>query len=80
MVRGPGLAQSMSRYLIGRIEHTANITLHVHTQVVGLEGAEHLESLWAQGPNGLNEKWAVRHLFLMTGANPNTKWLAGRFS
>jgi thioredoxin reductase (NADPH) len=77
LVRGPGLAESMSRYLIRRIEEAPNITLHTRSQVVQLEGAEHLEGIMVQQGDGAPTRWNVRHLFLMTGASPNTKWLAG---
>lgn len=80
LVRGPGLADSMSRYLIRRIEETPNITLHTHAQVTKLEGAEHLEGLEVQRAGEAAGRWPVRHLFLMTGASPNTKWLDGCLS
>ena len=38
LVRGPGLAASMSRYLIDRIEATPNIELHPHTELTQLHG------------------------------------------
>ena len=38
LVRGPGLAATMSRYLIRRIEETPNITLWPYSEVVALEG------------------------------------------
>jgi hypothetical protein len=37
LIRGPSLAASMSSYLIERIEATANITLHTHTELTALE-------------------------------------------
>ena len=43
LVRGPGLADSMSRYLIRRIEENPNITLHAHTEIEELQGDDHLE-------------------------------------
>jgi thioredoxin reductase (NADPH) len=36
VVRGPGLADSMSHYLIQRIGVAPNITLHTRTRVVAL--------------------------------------------
>src|SRR5437868_896531 len=36
LIRGPGLAESMSRYLIARIESTPNIDLRTRTQIVDL--------------------------------------------
>ena len=38
MVRSAGLAESMSHYLIRRIEETPNITLHTHTELTDARG------------------------------------------
>ena len=78
LVRGPGLAQSMSRYLIQRIEHTPNIELRTRSQVEALEGDSGLERVqWRQVDTSAQETRAIRNLFLMTGADPNTTWLEG---
>ena len=44
MVRGPGLAESMSRYLIDRISATSNIELMTETEIVALSGARRRQS------------------------------------
>jgi thioredoxin reductase (NADPH) len=75
LVRGPGLAESMSRYLIRRIEETPNIALFTHTQIEALEGAEALERVTWRGADGVRTQADIRHVFLMTGARPNTEWL-----
>jgi thioredoxin reductase (NADPH) len=78
LVRGPGLADSMSRYLIQRIEATPGITLRTRTQIDALEGDDHLERMrWRQVDSGITETRPIRNLFLMTGADPNTDWLKG---
>jgi thioredoxin reductase (NADPH) len=78
LVRSSGLAESMSRYLIRRIEETPNITLHVRTEITALEGNGRLERVtWRTGPNGKPQTHAIGHVFLMTGAVPNTEWLQG---
>jgi thioredoxin reductase (NADPH) len=78
LVRGSGLAASMSRYLIQRIEESPNIELHRRTQVVGLDGADQLESVtWRDESTGERQTHAIRHVFSMTGAEPNTDWLDG---
>jgi thioredoxin reductase (NADPH) len=78
LVRGAGLAESMSRYLIRRIEDCAEITLRTHTDVVALHGNGHLESItWRNRETGNEETRPIRHLFSMTGASPNTDWLSG---
>jgi thioredoxin reductase (NADPH) len=78
LVRGQGLENSMSRYLISRIEACGEITFKPFTEVVELEGDSHLERIrWRNSKNGAAETREIRHVFLMTGANPNTDWLAG---
>jgi thioredoxin reductase (NADPH) len=86
VVRGAGLAASMSHYLIQRIEAAPNITLHTGTRVVALEGDSHLEQLRIEKNGEAARALAVRGLFLFLGAEPNTAWLgdcvaldAGRF-
>ena len=78
LIRGDGLARTMSRYLISRIEAHPQIELHPRTEIVSLEGNGHLEQVvWRTGRNGPVEKEKIRHVFTMTGAEPSTKWLAG---
>jgi thioredoxin reductase (NADPH) len=78
LIRGPGLAESMSRYLIRRIEETPNITLHRRTRVVAMFGKEHLEEIaWRDEMVGAENRHPMRHVFSMTGAAPNTEWLRG---
>jgi len=78
LVRSNGLADSMSRYLIRRIEDSPKITLHVCTEISALEGENHLERVqWRDKNTGATEMHDIRHIFLMTGATPNTQWLNG---
>jgi thioredoxin reductase (NADPH) len=78
VIRSEGLADSMSRYLIRRIEESPNITLHTHTQITELEGDDRLERIgWRNAVRERVEKHEIGHVFLMTGAVPNTKWLQG---
>ena len=78
LVRSNGLADSMSRYLVRRIEENPAIVLHTCTEVVALEGDGHLERLqWRDNRTERVETVDIRHLFLMTGAVPNTRWLDG---
>lgn len=77
LVRAAGLAETMSRYLIRRIEEDPGIELHTRTQIVGLDGNQHLEMVqWVNDQTGVVETHPVRHVFLMIGAVPNTAWLA----
>jgi thioredoxin reductase (NADPH) len=76
LVRSEGLADTMSRYLVRRIEDNPRIALRTRTQVVALEGNGHLERVtWRDDRTGALETPAVRHVFMMTGAVPNTRWL-----
>jgi thioredoxin reductase (NADPH) len=78
LVRSGGLAESMSRYLIRRIEQNPAIVLRTNTEIVALEGSNHLERVsWRDDKAGNTETHDIRHVFLMTGAVPGTKWLEG---
>ena len=78
LIRSDGLARTMSRYLISRIEAHPRVELHTRTEIVGMEGNGHLEQIaWRTGRDGPVQKQMIRHVFTMTGAEPSTKWLAG---
>ena len=78
LVRSASLATSMSRYLIRRIEESPNVIVQPYTEIVALEGNHHLESVrWRNSQTGQTEKHNIRHMFVMTGADPNTGWLNG---
>jgi thioredoxin reductase (NADPH) len=78
LVRSAGLTASMSRYLIRRIENTPTIILRPQTEIVTLEGGDHLESVhWRNNQSRETEKHEISHVFIMTGADPNTHWLNG---
>ena len=79
LVRGNGLAASMSRYLIDRIAATANIELLTRTEIVGLAGTPEtgVESVtWEHRDTGETATKAIRHVFMFLGADPCTEWLA----
>jgi thioredoxin reductase (NADPH) len=78
LVRSNGLAASMSRYLIRRIEENPAIVLRTDTEIVALEGGNHLERVrWRDNLSGDTQTRAIRHVFMMTGAVPSTRWLDG---
>jgi thioredoxin reductase (NADPH) len=79
MVRGSGLAASMSKYLIDRIADTPNIVLLTHTEICDLEGGEHgLEKVrWKNSASGKVSEGNIRNVFLFLGADPATDWLKG---
>jgi thioredoxin reductase (NADPH) len=79
LVRGPGLAASMSRYLIDRIDATANIELRPHTELTALHGdlTTGLTGMtWRNRQTGAEEMKSIRHVFLFVGADPETGWLS----
>jgi thioredoxin reductase (NADPH) len=76
-IRRP-LAQTMSRYLIERIDALPNVTVHLGTELIALDGdAGGLTTVTSRGSDGQIEERAMRHLFLFIGADPNTGWLHG---
>ena len=78
LVRSASLAASMSRYLIRRIEESPNIIVRPHTEIITLEGNHQLNSVrWRNNQSGETEKHNIKHIFIMTGADPNTAWLNG---
>lgn len=77
LVRGPGLADSMSRYLIQRIESTPNITLRTESEIIALLGQDGLERvIWRHRPTNKDEERDIAHVFLFIGADPNSAWLS----
>ncbi|PWT93335.1 MAG: thioredoxin reductase, partial [Proteobacteria bacterium] len=77
LVRGPGLALTMSRYLIDRIEATPNIALLTHTELTALHGDENglAAVCWRDGRDGREVQRSLRNVFLFVGAEPETGWL-----
>src|SRR6266436_4441973 len=78
LVRSGELSDTMSRYLIQRIEQNPAIELHYRTEIVGLQGDRQLErGSWLNRTSGEISTHEIRHLFMMTGASPRTEWLRG---
>lgn len=78
LVRSQGLALTMSRYLIHRIEGNPSIVVHPFTEIATLEGQNELECVtWRNNQTGETEVHRIGHVFIMTGATPNTDWLDG---
>jgi thioredoxin reductase (NADPH) len=78
LVRGDGLADTMSRYLVRRIEDNPAIVLRTRSEIVAIEGDRHVERVrWRDNRTAGVETSDVRHVFMMTGAVPNTHWLDG---
>ncbi len=80
MVRGPGLAESMSRYLIDRIAAAPNIELMTETEIIALIGSPGggIEAVrWRDRRVGKEAEAPARNVFLFIGADPATEWLQG---
>jgi thioredoxin reductase (NADPH) len=78
LVPSRGLSDTMSRYLIQRIEENPGIEVRYQTEIVGFEGDEHLERVaWQNKATGETSTHEIRHVFVMTGASPRTEWLRG---
>jgi thioredoxin reductase (NADPH) len=80
LLRGDGLAATMSSYLIDRIAATANIEVLPRTELVALGGApgSHLERVrWRRMTTGEETELPIRNVFLFIGADPATQWLSG---
>ena len=78
LVRGEGLADTMSRYLVRRIEDNPAIVLRTRSEIVALEGDTHLQQVrWRDNRTRAVDAIDARHVFMMTGAVPNTHWLDG---
>ena len=80
LLRGDGLAATMSSYLIDRIAATAKIEVLPRTELVALGGApgSHLEHVrWRRMTTGEETELPIRNVFLFVGADPATQWLSG---
>jgi thioredoxin reductase (NADPH) len=78
LIRSSGLTDTMSRCLIKRIEDHPRITMHVFTEIQALAGNGHLASVtWRNNQTGDVEVHDLKHVFVMTGATPCTRWLDG---
>ena len=78
LVRSGQLSDTMSRYLIQRIEENPVIELHYHTEIVSLDGDTQLECVtWRDKNTGETSTHDIRYVFIMAGGSPRTDWLKG---
>jgi thioredoxin reductase (NADPH) len=78
LVRGPGLENTMSRYLIDRIAAQPNIEVLARTEVERLDvdaSGALCAAAWRDRATGEVSERAMRHLFLLIGADPCVSWL-----
>jgi thioredoxin reductase (NADPH) len=78
MVRAGNLSDTLSDYLVQRIDQSPKITLHVRTEITELDGDTLLRRVtWTDRSSGKGETHAIGNIFVMIGAEPNTDWLNG---
>ena len=78
LVRGDGLAATMSDYLVKEIEALPNVTVRPRTEAVGGQGRGRLEALTLRDNTGdTTQTVPATALFVMIGAEPHTEWLDG---
>jgi thioredoxin reductase (NADPH) len=81
VIRGQTLGNSMSRYLIERIEQAPRIRVLYETEVTALLGDGALERLTLRhNADGTTSTLAVGGLFVFIGATPSTEWLNGQLA
>jgi thioredoxin reductase (NADPH) len=81
LVRSRSLVDTMSRYLIQRIEENPRIQIHYQCELTALAGEGHLEVVsWIKKATGETDTQPIRHVFVMTGATPRTEWLTACLS
>ncbi len=78
MIRGKSLAETMSQYLLSRIEKSPRISILTETEIEALDGRSHLEQVvWVNRRDGSKSSKRIGSVFVMIGAQPNTSWLKG---
>jgi thioredoxin reductase (NADPH) len=74
LVRGEGLSDSLSQYLVDRIATTDNIDVRLRSRVVGVEGEGRLRALAVHEGSGPPGALPVDALFVCIGGTPHTEW------
>jgi thioredoxin reductase (NADPH) len=76
LVRGDGLANTMSDYLVQRILSSREISLCLQTEITSLDGDEQMRNVtWRNSVSKITETRAISNLFVLIGASPKTAWL-----
>ncbi|HUP53695.1 MAG TPA: FAD-dependent oxidoreductase [Longimicrobiales bacterium] len=77
LLRGPSLAQSMSQYLVDRINETANVIVRPHTVITALNGTGRLESIDVEATaTGESSRIDAEAMFIFIGTAPRTQMVA----
>jgi len=75
VVRGASLKETISQYLIDRIQSSPNIRVFTHSEVTALEGNRMLEAIFVTNRlTGQQQRFATRWLFVCIGGVPRTEW------
>ena len=78
LVRSGSLTETMSRYLVQRIEKNPLIQVLYSSELTSLQGDGHLEQVsWIEKTTHTISTKPIRHVFVMAGASPKTDWLTG---
>jgi thioredoxin reductase (NADPH) len=78
IVRRASFAETMSQYLISRIENSSHITVYTESEIVALGGDPSLQRVtWVNSSTGERTSKDISVVFVMIGAEPNTGWLFG---
>ena len=81
LVRADDLGESMSRYLVDRVERHPAIEIRVNTEVRELLGDTTLDAVSVEDTQtGERDTLPVQDLFVFIGAQPRTHWLADRLA
>lgn len=76
LVRGRSLGESMSQYLVDRLEHTENIVIRTRASIKELHGETRLEEISVvDADSGTVTREPARAVFVFIGAAPRTEWL-----
>jgi thioredoxin reductase (NADPH) len=76
VVRGQGLAASMSSYLSRRIDATSNIAIRNHSELVAVDGDDWLRNVTLRDTvTGVRRTLDAHAVFICIGGVPHTEWL-----
>lgn len=78
LVRGNSLENTMSKYLIDRIQQTPNISVQYNSEINEVHGDQHLEAITIHcAKTGQTEKVPTNYLFIFIGARPHAGCVEG---
>jgi thioredoxin reductase (NADPH) len=75
LVRGANLSAEMATYLSERLTTNPNVEIRFDGEVVGVRGADRLETVTIRGRSGETTEEATCGLFVFIGATPRTDFL-----